>query len=116
MDTEYICEAVRKLSFNAKALYILKAFAKLFDDSGIEIDIKNHLAKLNGNKALIQIDIGFNDKIWYSAGKFIWALREALTGIEQPKMIDTFPSSMYYDIEVMKHTDEAIRDILDYFK
>lgn len=63
MDTEYICEAVRKLSFIAKAHYILKAFAKWFDDSGIEIDNKNHLVKLNGNKAQIQIDIGFNDKI-----------------------------------------------------
>ncbi len=116
MDTEYTCEAVKRLSFNAKAIYIPKAFAKWFNDSGIEIDAKNHLVKSNFNKSQIQIDIGFNEKIGYSAWKFIWALREALTGIEQPKMNATFPSSMYYDVEVMKHTDEAIRDILDYFK
>ncbi len=116
MDTESICEAVRILSVSAKDIYIPKAIAKWFDDTSIELDTENHLVKLNGREARIQLDTGLNNEIGYSAGKLVWALREVLTGIKQPKMVTYYPSSMYYGIEVMKHTDEAILDILDFLK
>jgi len=116
LDTESICETVRILSVGAKDIYIPKAIAKWFDDTDIELDTENHLLKLNGREARIQLDTGFNNEIGYSAGKLVWALREVLTGIKQPKMVTSYPSSTYYGIEVMEHTDEAILDILDFLK
>jgi len=116
LDTECICESVRILSVSAKDIYIPKAIAKRFDNTDIELDTENRLVKLNCRVARIQLDAGFNNEIGYSAGKLVWALREVLTGIKQPKMVSYYPGSMYYDIEVMKHTDEAILDILDFLK
>lgn len=111
---EKIAEIVSKLWKGAKTIFSPMVFEQLFKDTIIEIDSKDDLIKIHNKTAKIECDVGYNDAKGYSVGKVLWALREVLTGIKQPEMVTSFPSSLYYGIEVIKHTKGAVADIFEY--
>lgn len=111
-----IAEIVLKIWMGAKTIFSPIVFEQLFKETDIEIDSKNNLIKMHDKTAKIEYDIRFNDIKGYSVGKFLWALREVLTGIKQPEMVASFPSSLAYGIEVIKHTEDTVADILEYLK